>query len=250
MDERQTRSFATGRSRPAIDRRNTYAQVVDDIVGLVKEGTLVPGSPLSEKEMTESYGIGRSSAREALRVLEAQGLIVADVRTGFVIADPITALNGSIERLLDLHRGTVRDVYEVRRMIEVETAALAATRRTDAELSAMLATIEQQTQVGDCNVEAMMHADIRFHMIIATASRNPLALTIMEGLQGLMRRAQMAVGNIAGVAETSLREHRFIYEAIAAQASRSARTAMGEHLERVEKDAASILDRPALQPGH
>lgn len=209
---------------------------------------------LTERELTQTYGVGRSSAREALRVLEARGLIVPDERGSFLIADPVTALNGSIELLLDLHNGSLRDLYEVRRMLEVENAALAAERRTDAQLAAMADAISDHVAAcraharGEATVEAIMEADVRFHMVIASASQNPLALTIMEGIRGILRNAQLAVGDIAGVAETSLREHRMIFQAIETGAVQSARSSMLEHLTRVERDAAAVLGRSALSP--
>jgi GntR family transcriptional regulator, transcriptional repressor for pyruvate dehydrogenase complex len=253
-DTQTTVDTSPGR-RVAIDRRNTYTQVADDVVDLLKKGDLRPGSPMmSERELTEIYGVGRSSAREALRVLEARGLIVGDDRGSFIVADPITTLNGAIELLLELHHGSVRDLFEVRRMIEVENAALAAQRRTDEQLQLMGTAMTEQLEAsrahseGRGDIEAMMEADVRFHMVIAAASQNPLSLTIMEGIQRIMRGAQVAVGNIAGLADTSLREHRVILEAITAGAVDSARTAMREHLERVERDAERILDRQALNP--
>jgi GntR family transcriptional repressor for pyruvate dehydrogenase complex len=236
-----------------IDRRNTYAKVADDIVSMLKSGELTPGSTMmSERELTEAYGIGRSSAREALRVLEAKGLIVPDERGSFLIANPVTALNGSIELLFDIHSGTLRDLYEVRRMLEVENAALAAARRTDAQLSAMAQAITEEEaasnahEAGKATVEAIMEADVRFHMVIAEASHNPLALTLMEGITGILRNAQLAIGDIAGLVVASLREHRIIYQAIETGAVQSARVAMLEHLQHVEHDAEPMLGRAAL----
>jgi GntR family transcriptional repressor for pyruvate dehydrogenase complex len=212
---------------------------------------------MCEREHTETYGIGRSSAREALRVLEARGLLVGDGRGSLVVADPVTTLNGSIEMLLDLQRGTVRDVYEVRRMIEVENAALAAARRTDDQLELMNGALAEQRDAscaqrdgrgGPGDVQAIMEADVRFHMVIAAASSNPLSLTIMEGIQRLLRGAQIAVGSISGLSETSVREHQAILNAIAEGNPGLAHAAMREHLERVEHDAGRILDHPALDP--
>lgn len=256
LSDPQTSPPAPSRPRGAsIDRRNTYAQVADDVIEMLKRNELTVGAPmLSERELTQIYGVGRSSAREALRVLEARGLIVPDERGSFVIADPVTALNGSIELLFDLHNGSIRDLYEVRRMLEVENAALAAERRTEDELHAMADAIAAHIEAcaahgrGDVTVETIMEADVSFHMLIATASRNPLALTIMEGIRGILRNAQLAVGDIAGVAETSLREHRMIFQAIESGAVQSARTSMLEHLTRVERDAGAVLSRSALSP--
>jgi DNA-binding FadR family transcriptional regulator len=251
--ESTTRHVA--RRRVSLDRRNTYDQVADDVLEMLKSGELRPGSPMmSERELTETYGIGRSSAREALRVLEARGLLVGDGRGPLVVADPVTTLNGSIEMLLDLQRGTVRDLYEVRRMIEVENAALAATRRTDDQLEQMNRALAGQCDAsrahrdGRGDVQTIMEVDVRFHMVIAAASSNPLSLTIMQGIQRLLRGAQIAVGNISGLSETSVREHRAILDAIADGDPGVAYAAMREHLKRVEHDAERILDRPALDP--
>ena len=229
---------------------------------MLKAGDLMPGSPMmSERELIETYGVGRSSAREALRVLEARGLIVAGDRGSFVVADPRTTLTGAFETLPDLQHGTFRHVYEVCRMIEVEDAALAAARRDESQLVEMAETLGEQRrasrdyQEGRGDIRAITHSDVRFHMAIAAASANPLSLTIMKGIRPLLGVAQAAVAGVVGLNTTSPHEHRAILDAIRDPRSAirdadpdAAAAAIRAHLERVEHDAERILDRPALNP--
>jgi GntR family transcriptional regulator, transcriptional repressor for pyruvate dehydrogenase complex len=251
----QTKVRGSGR-RPRLDRRNVYSRVADDIVAMLRDGHIKPGDPLpTERELVEAYGVGRSSAREAVRVLESKGLIVNDSRGMPVMADPVTALNGAIELVVDLHRGTLRDLYELRRMLEIENAALAAERRSDGQLEEMSKTIDgfqaaiDRDRDGDPAAhEAMVSSDVLFHMTVASASGNPLALTIMEGIRGLLTQAHLTVVDVAGIAGTSLRQHRLIYAAIEAGAVQAARSAMHDHLQQVERTAEALLECPAINP--
>lgn len=247
----------TRRGRPAaLDRRNVYARIADDVAGLLRDGELRPGDLMpTERELVERYGVGRSSAREALRVLESRGLITTDERGTAVMADPVTVLAGSIEMVLDLHHGTLRDLYEVRRMLEVENAALAARRRTDEQLDHLRQTLDdfraaaERATAEDAAADAdMVAADVEFHIGVAIASGNPLALTIMEGIRPLLNRAQTTVVDVRGLAHTALEQHQIIFDAIRVGSPGAARSAMQDHLEVVEHAATALLDAPAVYP--
>src|ERR687887_2161099 len=123
-----------------IERKKVYELVADRLVQEISDGRLNPGDELPrERHLAEAYRVGRSSVREALRMLESRGLIASPGGGRLVVADYANPLNQSLALLLRMHDGDLGELFEVRRILEVETAGLAAQRRSDADLGAMRA---------------------------------------------------------------------------------------------------------------
>ena len=119
-----------------IERRKVYELIADQLISQIGEQHLLPGDSLPpERELTKTYRAGRSSVREALRMLESKGLIESVGGGSFVVAGYANPLNSSLRLLLSLDQATMADIYELRRILECEAAALAAERRTDAHLA-------------------------------------------------------------------------------------------------------------------
>ena len=126
-----------------IEKRKTYELIADQLLGEI--GTrLRPGDPLpTERELTASFKVGRSSVREGLRMLESKGVIESVGNGTFVVSELRSPLNRSLALLLSLEEGNLRELYELRRMLEGEAAALAAARRSDEDLATMAEAIER-----------------------------------------------------------------------------------------------------------
>jgi GntR family transcriptional repressor for pyruvate dehydrogenase complex len=224
-----------------LDRRKVYEQVAEQLLGQIGARHLVSGDPLpSERELTETFQVGRSSIREALRMLESQGVITSVNGGTFVVADAANPLNSSLQLVFALDGGTgVHDLYELRRIIDCEAAALAAGRRTDEQLAAMDEAIAEMeaTLAANGRDERFVNADLRFHLTIAEATGNRLIVYSMQAARDVVRRALEQVVNVPRSPESAIVEHRAVREAIAARNPEWARNAMREHLERVERDA-------------
>ncbi len=232
------------RTLPAepIARRKTYELVAERLVAMIGDRSLLPGDQLpTERELTESFRVGRSSVREALRMLESQGVIRGANGGAFVVADAVNPLNSSLRLLfaLDERTGMV-DLFELRRILECEAAALAAERRRDehlAEMDEAVAEMEAALE-GTTHGEAFIEADLRFHLAVADATGNRLVRHSMDAVRDVARRALMTVYVIPRSPESALVEHRVIREAIAGGDPEQAREAMRAHLARVEADVA------------
>lgn len=221
-------------SSAPITRKKTYELVTERLIAEIGQRHLQPGDPLpTERELTQAYRVGRSSVREALRMLESQGLIVSRGSGVFVVAEFANPFNQSLSLLLSLDESNLHELYEMRKLLEGELAALAAERRTDEDLGRMLTAL-QDMRDGLESEECYIDADVRFHLAIADATKNRCAVRMMQALRGLFHRALGSVYHIPGSAAASLEQHQSILDAIAARRPHDARRRMQEHLLRVE----------------
>jgi GntR family transcriptional repressor for pyruvate dehydrogenase complex len=219
-----------------IQRRKVYDLVAERLLNEIVEGRLSPGEAVpTERELAASFGVGRSSVREALRVLESKGVISAKAGT-FEVADFGNPLSHSLRLLLTLEEADVRELFEVRRVIEVEMAGLAAERRTDDDLAKMdeaLAAMHEHIE----SEERYIDADIRFHLAVVAAARNRIAHRMMQAIRDILRRALGPVFHVPGSPERSTGQHQAIRDAIAAGTAEAARAGMLEHLDRTAGEA-------------
>ena len=209
----------TPASYQPVARRKVYEQVAEQLLGQIGARRLKPGDVLPpERELTESFGVGRSSIREALRMLESQGVISAV--SGGVLrrrgrrepAEQLAAPDVHARRPSGIH-----DLFELRRILECEAAALAAERHDDAAPRR-----DGRGDRGDGGVarrrtaaSGFIDADLRFHLAVAEATGNRLVLHSMQAVRDVVRRALMTVFVIPHSPESAVVEHRAIRAAIA-----------------------------------
>ncbi|UZJ32912.1 FadR/GntR family transcriptional regulator [Streptomyces endophytica] len=129
-------------------------------------GTRLPG----ETTLAKTLGVGRSTVREALRALAGAGLVQPRQGAGvFVIATEPTE-----DWPTRLRRAAVGDVYEVRAMVEVQAAQLAAVRRTDEDVAALSTALEGRRTAAGSGTAAFVDADIALHAAVVAAAHNPV----------------------------------------------------------------------------
>ncbi len=231
-----------------ITRRKVYELIAEQLTSQIGSRVLQPGDVLPpERELTQLYRAGRSSVREALRMLESRGLIRPAGNGSFAVADFRSPLNHSFRLLLSLDEATMRDIYEVRRVLECEAAALAATRRQEADLARMSSAIEDmRSGLDDPDGDAYIEADLRFHLAIAEATGNRLLLHNMHALRDVIRRALTSVFQIPSSPRSSLDKHQTIRDAIGDRDAERARSEMRLHLQQVESDMHDLFARGLL----
>jgi GntR family transcriptional repressor for pyruvate dehydrogenase complex len=222
-----------------IERRKVYEQVSERL-GAQIGTTLQAGDALpSERELAERYRVGRSSVREALRMLESRGLIESRGSGTFVIApwrNPFEAPLSLVMAGEDVDR---TQLFEVRRMLEAEAAALAAARRSRGDLDLMhQATDEMAHAIG--SADEYVAADIRYHLVIAEATGNRLLLHLMQAIRERLTEMFGTVYRFPGGPERSIAQHRLITQAIEAEDGERARQLMTEHITRVEQELAQL----------
>jgi len=231
-----------------IERRTVYELVAERLLEHISQRRLRPGDALpTERELTQVYHVGRSSVREALRMLQSNGLIKPAGKGVFVVAEFANPLNHSLHLLLTLRETDLRELFEVRKILEGETAALAAARRTDEDLAQMERAIVEMVE-GLAAQDWYIEADLRFHLTIAAATRNRIALRMMQAVRDLLQRALSSIYHIPGSPQRSIEQHRLILDAIARRDVEGARRGMQEHLARVERDVQHMIAAPTDRP--
>jgi GntR family transcriptional repressor for pyruvate dehydrogenase complex len=225
-----------------IRNQRLYEQVVDRISGRIFDGDLRKGDQLpNERSLADEFGVSRTVIREAMKTLAKDGLI--EVRTGqgtFVVDDTAGALKNSIQTLMrighDEHR--LRELVELRELLEPGVAALAARRAETKDLEALHASIETMNGAMH-DADAFIVADNRFHKQLALASRNRLIPRILDSIVDLLHELRGAIFQIEGGPERGQAHHRTILAAIRDRDATAARMAMEDHLAQVKRDSES-----------
>jgi GntR family transcriptional repressor for pyruvate dehydrogenase complex len=213
--------------------RRLSDKVADMMLETILSDRLQVGDRLpSERELGEQFGVSRTVIREAIRALVTKGVI--DVRSGSGLRVAAVDANAVSESMSLFLRGGTLDfekVHEVRAVLEVHLAGLAAERATDDDV-AQLRGIHERMQSETADVEAAARDDLEFHRAIARATHNELFLLLMDSIGSSLidiRRENLGSGS----APMTLSQHESILEAIAAHDPDAARTAMRIHLEGV-----------------
>ncbi|MFN8466508.1 MAG: FadR/GntR family transcriptional regulator [Caldilineaceae bacterium] len=232
--------------------------VTDQIETMIRERRLVEGDQLpNERELCRQFGVSRTVVREAIAWLSAKNLL--EVRGGagggiVVCAPTAEYVSRSLSLLLSIEHDPSQhtEVLEVRRLLEVEIAALAAARRTDADIDKMAAILAAHERVQD-DRERFAQLDMDFHLAIASATQNELFVILLDSLRGISLSIRRLGYSTPGNPQRALRYHRAILEQIAAGSVSGARDAMLSHLIEAEETmylalALKAEDQPASAP--
>lgn len=202
------------------------------------DGRIGPGDRLaSERELAADLGVGRSSVREALRVLEVMGLIRTATGSGpqsgaIVIATP----NGGMSTLLRLQVAAqgfaLDDVVQTRLLLEDAVVAALATHE-ERDLSAALRVLDAMDAEGLTSAE-FLALDAQLHLALAESSGNTVVAAMMAGLrtaiESYVQEGAASIADWDAMADVLRAEHRAIVTAIAAGDPDAARTLVRAHI--------------------
>ena len=206
-------------------------QVVEQIRALIGSGQLRPGDRLpAERELCKQLGISRPSLRAGLRMLVAHGVLRARHGSGTYVADGPPSLDSEqLSLLAALHGFTFDQMFEARRVLEVQVAGLAAECATAEHLATIAEETAEMYAALDDPQQYLIH-DIKFHRAIASASGNPILATLVEMVSAVMYDQRRETIGRAHDFKESVEMHQRIYRAIRSQKPDAARQAMHEHL--------------------
>jgi GntR family transcriptional regulator, transcriptional repressor for pyruvate dehydrogenase complex len=216
-----------------------YEQIVQQIEDSITSGELKDGDQLpAERELAQQFGVSRTAVREAVKTLREKGLVEAYPGRGtFITNGTARSIQQTLDRMIRSGQteGTVH-LTEVREILEPEIAALAAQRVDEEMLSAMreaIAVMEAARQES----EAFIEGDLDFHLALAEAAGNPLILSLIDSIVGLLREQRTRTYFVNGGPERGQYHHRRILEAIEHRDAAGAREAMRAHLLQVREDS-------------
>ncbi|MFB9277083.1 FadR/GntR family transcriptional regulator [Cohnella cellulosilytica] len=230
-----------------LTKRNHYEEIKDQLMRMILDGTFKVGDKLpSTKEMSESFGVGRSTTREALSALKAMGLI--EIRQGggcrVIHNAPAEVAVPELDSLR-LNRAVLHDLLEARQSLEVSNAAIAAVKRTDDDLGEFEALMRAMEQAIGQELEGE-RTDVLFHLTLAKATHNSIMVRLFESIVGQLEAAIRDIRRVElysnqRVAERLYREHSAIYDAVRLRDPERASQTMRRHLEHVENILTKYL---------
>ena len=234
------------------EERKTFSRkVVEHVRDLITSGQLKPGDKLPpERELAEMMNVSRPTIREACKILSAMGFLRIRQGQGVFVADQSERLD-NLASFLFLETDTIHELFEVRKMIETESAARAAQRGTPEFLEQIYrftcdcydrVVVHPQFATDEEREKFLSDSDQQFHLMVAEAAGNEVVVRIMTNMIDLLRLSRMRSMKIPGRVEQSLKEHMSIAEALKAKNARLARSRMTDHLAGVEKALLKELE--------
>src|SRR5215468_591014 len=223
----------------AVKTARLFEQIVQQIEESVLSGQLKPGDQLpAERELAQRFGVSRTAVREAVKALREKGLVEAYSGKGTFITDGTTqAVRQSLDLMVKIGQteGTGH-LAELRAILEPEIAALAAGRIQEPELATMREAVSIMDGAGQ-DPEAYIEADLDFHLALAEAAANPLILSLLDSIVGLLREQRLRIFRVPGGPERGQFHHKKILEAVERHDAEKARQAMRAHLQQVSEDS-------------
>jgi DNA-binding FadR family transcriptional regulator len=205
------------------------SQLLDEIrVKKLPPGTRMP----SERQLMGALGVGRSTIREAINGLAMLGVLEIRHGQGAFVANPDAGLSAPSAIALALARGVTRDLFEARRLVEPETARLAAERRTETDLREMEQALDDHAEAIRNGTPAV-EPSVRFHLSIAEAAHNEWLAGFAHSFQQPLTERGPLLEAVPGFREWEINQHRSVYEPIKAGDPDGAFTRMRAHLDAV-----------------
>lgn len=261
--ERSTRAVeATPPTPPALveveplfmsSRSRLYGSVAHRIACEIIKGELAPGALLPREESaSEVYGISRSAYREAIRTLAAKGMVLALPKVGTKVASR-SAWHFLDPDILAWHFDVaptepfIRNLFELRKIVEPSAAALAAMRRNDLELSRLADGLSRMARTSPRS-GAWLNAVVAFHQELLNAGRNEALASLWPAIQTTIRwsvKLQIMLPNLS-LGHDPVADHARVFEKVASQNAEGTLTEMALLIEAALADTLTNMKQVAL----
>jgi GntR family transcriptional repressor for pyruvate dehydrogenase complex len=216
--------------------------IIEQIKSAIHAGMLKPGDRLpSERELAEGFQASRISIREALKRLEASGLVAVKVGSGVFVAQMDSKLmSESLFSILRIKNGTIDDLTEARLTFEPSVAQLAAEKVTADDIATLEENIRQAEMAIRSNVSAY-EKNIEFHSLIAQATHNLTITLTMKTMLDVMKDMSSDIArenppqSVNRFAYQALRVHKEIVRALKEKDSQRVYSLMQKDILRIQK---------------
>ena len=212
-------------------------EIVSQIVRAIVDGQLSSGDRLpSERELAEQFGVSRMTVRDALRVLEARGLIRIKVggKGGLFVVDATAdRVAESISTMLQLKRMTLTEIAEARKVVEGQLAELAAERADENDMR----RLEEALVAGGraiAETSSHLRASMDFHVVLAQAAHNEVLQATVRAYHELLQEALMGMRDQRS-ARSIQKAHEEMLEALRSRDGVALRELTVQHLAESEK---------------
>lgn len=214
----------------------------------VQHHRLAKGDRLpSERELSERFGVARSSVREALAVLDAMRITERRPKSGIYLRNAVE--DGGLEALvlqadlgLTFDPQVTRDVTEARIICEEQALRLACRRRTDADLSKLHQTLQAYAATIQAGGD-MAEADVEFHLALVAAGQNRILVRTLTPLMLMSRRWRERYFESDAIRRRSLDDHRAFVAAIEARDEAGVATLVRRHVETAAADVRALAEQ-------
>jgi len=231
-----------------IKPKKIYEEVAETLHEMIRSGQLKPGDRLdSVQQLAENFQVGRSAIREALSALKAMGLVEIKQGEGtFVKGFEPNQIIFPLSTAILMNKEDVLHLLEVRKIIEVGTAASAARNRTESDLLEMSQVLEEM-RLAKGDEELGEKADLLFHLSLSEATHNPILCNLLgqvsEAMEETMKETRrLWIFSKQITVEMLYHQHVEIYNAVVEQDEDKAMKAMLSHLENVESILAKYFE--------
>jgi len=217
-----------GQELDTLKKASLADEAAEKLRELILLEKLPPGCPINERELSELLGISRTPVREAIRQLEATGLVVYSETRRPQVADP------PMEQLANW--------LVIQGSLEALAGELACVHATDRELSKIAQLQEQMVELADAQDRLKLFSiDMRFHSSIVAASHNPELVEVHNVFNAKLWRARFVSSQRHVNKTVQLRKHQEIVDALLARDPRRTARALCEHLGNAEHNIAAAL---------
>jgi len=236
----KTRFPVIGRKDGLVDR--VVRAIEEEVVsGRLSVGTRLP----PEREFAEHLAVSRPVVREAVRILTTRGLLETRHGIGTIVRE---VSREEVVRPLNLfvrsrgHEISIQHLHQVRSILEVENAALAAEHGTEEDVRDLTRICEEMEALAD-QPSLFADKDTEFHTRLAETTHNPLLILLLGSVQDMMAEVRAVVAEEAGLFERVMPTHLRILECVAASDVIGARLAMREHLETALRVQTLVIEK-------
>ena len=217
---------------PVSKTTRIYEKVVEKLKEEIADGRLLPGDPLpSERQLMETFGVSRSSLREAFRVMELLGLIESIAGKGRFVRQPRELVDDQ-KKGIQLEDSAILELMEARRILDPAIAGESAMRATPSDLMRLLRVITA-TEDHLALPRDRAQADFDFHLVLAEATHNFVFVNITRMNFDLILATHDRIYNRLDDKGAFLNEHREMYDAILDHDAERAREAASRHIDRI-----------------
>jgi DNA-binding FadR family transcriptional regulator len=207
--------------------------VVEQVVQAILRGDYAVGSELPAAEkLAEGFGVSMTVIREAMRALRSQGLVQVSQGKRPLVAKVDSSATASMLGLTLGRAGSMENLMQVRWVLEIEVAALAAQHATKEHIARLESAVNEMRD--GTTIERQVDADVQFHRTLAEATGNPLFPILLKSLEDLLREFRRSTILGRGV-RSGVGEHAAVLKAVRSRAPEAAREAMIRHMKLAER---------------